>query len=183
MEKTKIVGVAGSLRKMSINRALLNAIKEAAPADVSFEILEIGDLPLFNQDMEASYPKEAQALKDKIMAAQGVVVVTPEYNRSIPGVLKNFIDWTSRPYGKSAWAGKVVGVTGASGGAIGTALAQYHLKQILLYLDAHVLGQPELYVNNAGQKIGEHGALTDAGTKEHIVKFWGALLHEARRSA
>ena len=184
MDTIKIVGVAGSLRKMSINRSLLNALKETAPKEVSFEILEMGDLPLFNQDAEmANYPKEAQALKDKIAAAHGAVIVTPEYNRSIPGVLKNFLDWTSRPYGKNAWAKKVVGVTGASGGAIGTALAQYHLKQILLYLDARVLGQPELYVNNAGQKINEQGVLTDAATKEHIVKFWNAFLAEVRRGA
>ncbi|HEX4104077.1 MAG TPA: NAD(P)H-dependent oxidoreductase [Candidatus Paceibacterota bacterium] len=182
MDKIKFVGIAGSLRKASINKALIGAVKGLAPAEVSFEILEMGNLPLFDQDVEmANYPKEAQALKDKIVAAQGAIIATPEYNRSIPGVLKNFLDWTSRPYGHNAWAGKVVGVTGASGGAIGTALAQYHLKNILLYLNARVLGQPELYVNNAGQKISEQGVLTDVATKEHIAKFWEALLAEVRR--
>jgi chromate reductase, NAD(P)H dehydrogenase (quinone) len=184
MDKIKIVGVVGSLRKASVNRSLMNAIIEGKPENVSFELLEIGNLPLFNQDVEmANYPAEAQAAKDKIKAADGVIIATPEYNRSIPGVLKNFTDWTSRPYGHSAWPGKVVGVTGASGGPIGTALAQYHLKQILLYLNAKPLGQPEFYMNDSGKKIDEKGVVTDASTKEHITKFWTAILHEIRPGA
>ena len=126
MEKNiNIVGIVGSLRKNSYNRSLMSAVREKAPAGVSVEVLEIGGIPLFNQDNEMSdYPKEAQILKDKIKAADGVLVVTPEYNRSIPGVLKNAIDWTSRPYGTSPWIGKPVATMGATAGSIGTAVAQ-----------------------------------------------------------
>ncbi len=166
----KIVGIAGSLRKGSYNRALLEAVKKLAPDGMSVEILEIGEIHLFNQDMEANYPAVAQALKDKIRAADGAIIVTPEYNRSIPGILKNAIDWTSRPYGASAWPGKPVFVTGASGGPIGTAVAQSHLKQILLHMGAYVLGQPELHIGGAPGKFDAQGELINEDTKGHIIK-------------
>ncbi len=172
-----IVGIIGSLRKGSYNRSLMNAVRAMAPDGVVFTILEIGDLPLFNQDVEvAAFPKEAQVLKDKIKAADGIIIATPEYNRSIPGVLKNAIDWTSRPYGASAWTGKHVAVMGASGGTLGTALAQSHLRQILIYLDTRLMGQPEFYLGEIAKKIDESGALVDAATKEHILKFWQTFL-------
>jgi chromate reductase len=184
MQTITIVGIVGSLRKASINRFLMNAVKQMAPQGVTVELLEIGNLPLFDQDREMNdYPKEAQALKDKILAANGALIATPEYNRSVPGVLKNAIDWTSRPYGKNAWAGKTVGVMGASGGAIGTALAQYHLKQILQYLDARVLGQPEFYLGGAVAKFDASGVLTDETTKEHIKKFWDVFLKQIEKNS
>ncbi len=160
---------------------LVRVIQELVPEGMTVEIAEIGNLPLYNQDLEASYPKEAQELKDKIRAADGVIIATPEYNRSVPGVLKNAIDWTSRPYGQSAWPGKVVAVVGASGGAIGTAVAQSHLKQILLHLDARVIGQPEFFLGGAVARFDKDGKLTDETTKEHIAKLLGVLGEKIRQ--
>lgn len=164
-----LLTISGSLREKSFNTALLRAFALEAPQGVTVEHADISALALYNQDDEAAYPEAAQALKDKIRAADGIIIATPEYNRSIPGVLKNAIDWTSRPYGDSAWKGKPVFVVGASIGPISAALAQYHLKQIMLYLDAHVVGQPEFYVGGAGSKFAEDGTITDESTKEHIV--------------
>jgi chromate reductase len=166
-----IIGVVGSLRKGSYNRAVMEAAKELAPAGTTIEIVDIGNLPLFNQDVEAAaFPAEAQALKDKVKAADGVLIATPEYNRSIPGVLKNAIDWMSRPYGQSAWAAKPVLVLGATPGMVGTAIAQEHLKNILLYLDARVMGQPELYIGGITEKLDASGKLTDQATRDHLAK-------------
>jgi chromate reductase len=126
--------------------------------------------------MEAAFPPAATVLKDRIKAADGVIIVTPEYNRSIPGPLKNFMDWTSRPYGDSAWKGKHVYVAGATGGLVGTALAQAALRQVLLYLDARVLGQPEFYLTGAGEKFGPDGALADEATRTHIDAALAAFI-------
>jgi chromate reductase, NAD(P)H dehydrogenase (quinone) len=134
------------MRKDSFNRQLANAIVKLAPVEFSFKQLEIGDLPLYNQDDDAAPPASAKRLKADIAAAQGLLFVTPEYNRSMPGVLKNAIDHASRPYGKNAWAGKPAGVLGVSVGAIGTALAQQHLRNVLAYLDVPTLGQPEAFI-------------------------------------
>lgn len=182
MSNISIVGIIGSLRKNSYNRSLMNAVKELAPDGVTFEIAEIGEIPLYNQDVEAAaFPVVVQALKDKIMAADGVIIATPEYLRSIPGVLKNTLDWTSRPSGKGAWGGKTVGVVGATGGAIGTAVAQSHLKQILLDLGARVMGQPEFFLGEVTKKLDAEGLLVDASTKEHIGKFWDAFIKDVAR--
>lgn len=175
MEKLRIIGFSGSLRKASINSGLLRAVKEQAGEGMEIEIVDIGSLPMYNQDLEAQYPAEIAALKEKIRAADGIIIATPEYNRSIPGALKNLFDWTSRPYGEDAWSGKAVAVVGASLGPIGTALAQYHLKQILNYLNAHVMGQPEFYVGNASDKFDADGNLTDAKTKEYITRLLGVF--------
>lgn len=147
MNHYQIAVVVGSLRKDSFNRKLANAIVKLAPAEFSFKQLEIGDLPLYNQDDDAQQAASVKRLKAEIAAAQGLLFVTPEYNRSIPGLLKNALDHASRPYGQSAWAGKPAGVLGASVGAIGTALAQQHLRNVLTYLDVPVLGQPEAFVH------------------------------------
>src|ERR1700744_5708564 len=125
-----IVAISGSLRKGSYNTMLVRAFQAVASEGFAIELLPIGDLPLYNQDDEAAFPAAAQALKDKILAADGIIIATPEYNRSLPGVLKNAIDWASRPYGKNAFAGKTVLVAGVSGGKIGTALAQSDLKEV-----------------------------------------------------
>jgi chromate reductase len=146
MDHYRIATVVGSLRRDSFNRKLAGALARLAPSGFSFELLEIGDLPLYNQDDDASQAPAVKRLKAEIAAAQGVLFVTPEYNRSIPGVLKNAIDHASRPYGQSAWAGKPAGVIGISPGAIGTALAQQHLRNILAYLDVPTLGQPEAFI-------------------------------------
>ena len=146
MSQIRIAVVVGSLRKDSHNHKLALALAKLAPPEFSFEHVSIGDLPLYNQDDDGHQAEPVLRLKAAVKAAQGVLFVTPEYNRSIPGVLKNALDQASRPYGQSAWAGKPAGVIGASGGAIGTAMAQQHLRNVLAYLDMPTLGQPEAFV-------------------------------------
>jgi chromate reductase len=147
MSQYKIAVVVGSLRRDSFNRKLAGAVAKLGPPEFSFTQLEIGDLPLYNQDDDANQAAPVQRLKREIGESQGLLFVTPEYNRSIPGVLKNAIDHASRPYGENAWAGKPAGVLGASIGSIGTALAQQHLRNILAYLDAPTLGEPEAFIH------------------------------------
>lgn len=147
----------------------MNALVARAPEGMNITVLEIGDLPHFNGDLETIPPATVVSAREAVKASDGVLFVTPEYNRSFPGVLKNAIDWLSRPYGANTLAGKPVLVTGATGGAVGTALAQYHLKQVLLYLDTHILGQPELFVGSAEKKFTD-GELTDTDTAEHLTK-------------
>ena len=141
-----IVVIVGSLRRDSNNAKLARAIAKLAPTGSTFTRSEIGDLPLYNQDDDANQAPQVKLLKSEIAAAQGLLFVTPEYNRSVPGVLKNAIDHASRPYGQSAFARKPAGVIGVSVGAIGTAIAQQHLRNILAYLDAPTLGQPEVFI-------------------------------------
>jgi chromate reductase len=146
MSKYQIAVVIGSLRHDSFNRRLANAVAKLAPPEFSFRQVQIGDLPLYNQDDDTNQANSVKRLKSEIAAAQGLLFVTPEYNRSIPGVLKNAIDHASRPYGQSAWAGKPAGVLGASPGFTGTAMAQQHLRNILVSLDVPTLGQPEAFI-------------------------------------
>ncbi len=146
MSPTQIAVVVGSLRRDSFNRKLAEAVAKLAPPEFTFKQVHIGDLPLYNQDDDANQADSVKRLKTDIAAAQGLLFVTAEYNRSIPGVLKNAIDHASRPYGQSAWAGKPAGVLGVSVGAIGTALAQQHLRNVLAYLDVPTLGQPEAFI-------------------------------------
>lgn len=170
-----IVAISGSLRKDSFNTMLLRSLLELAPAGMHITIADISALPLYDQDAEASFPATAQALKDMIAAADGVIIATPEYNRSIPGVLKNAIDWASRPYSKNPFAGKQILLMGVSTGRIGTALAQAHLKQILSYLDARVVGQPELYLGPAKELFSDEGNLAEESTKDLLVKALGVF--------
>ena len=156
MSEYQIAVVVGSLRRDFLNRKLSSAMARLAPSDFSFRQVEIGDLPLYNQDHDAQPAESVQRLKAEIAAAQGLLFVTPEYNRSIPGVLKNAIDHASRPYGESVWAGKPAGILGVSVGAIGTAMAQQHLRNILAYLDVPTLGQPEAFIH------GHDGLFDDA---------------------
>ncbi len=146
MAEYPIAVIVGSLRRDSFNRKLANAIVKLAPPELSFRQLRIDDLPLYNQDDDANQADPVKRLKSEIAAARGLLFVTAEYNRSIPGVLKNAIDHASRPYGQSAWAGKPAGVLGVSIGAIGTAVAQQHLRGVLAYLDVPTLGQPEAFI-------------------------------------
>lgn len=147
MSQYPIAVIVGSLRKDSLNRRLASAITRLAPADFSFGQLEIGDLPLYNQDDDGHQAPAVKRLRAEISAAAGLLFVTPEYNRSIPGVLKNAIDHASRPSGHSAWRGKPAGVLGVSPGPIGTAMAQQHLRNILACLDMPTLGQPEAFIH------------------------------------
>ena len=146
MNNYKIAVFVGSLRQDSFNRKLANAVVQLAPSYFSFKQVRIGDLPLYNQDDDANQAESVKQMKNEIKSAQGILFVTPEYNRSIPGVLKNAIDHASRPYGQSAWAGKPAGVMGVSPGAAGTSMAQQHLRNILATLDMPALGQPEAFI-------------------------------------
>ena len=147
MSKYKIAVIVGSLRKDSFNRKLANAIVKLAPSEFTFQHVQINDLPLYNQDDDMNQAESVKRLKNEIKDAQGILFVTPEYNRSIPGVLKNAIDNASRPYGQNAWAGKPAGILGASIGVIGTAMAQQHLRNVLAFLDVPTLAQPEAFIH------------------------------------
>jgi chromate reductase len=146
MSSYKIAVIVGSLRQDSFNRKLANAVAQLAPSYFSFKQVQISDLPLYNQDDDANQAESVKRLKSEIKSAHAVLFVTPEYNRSIPGVLKNAIDHASRPYGQSAWTGKPAGILGVSPGATGTAMAQQHLRNILVSLDMLALGQPEAFI-------------------------------------
>jgi len=165
MEQYQIAVVVGSLRKDSFNRMLAGAIVKLAPSDFSFKQVQIGDLPLYNQDDDASPAESVKRLKREITASQGLLFVTAEYNRSIPGVLKNAIDHASRPYGQSAWAGKPAGVIGVSVGATGTSMAQQHLRNVLGYLDVPTLGQPEIFIQAKDGLFDEAGDIGAASKK------------------
>ena len=183
-----ILGIAGSLRKTSFNRAALRAAQQLVPEGVSLEIFDLDGIPPFNQDEEAHAPERIVQFKQRIRAADAILMVTPEYNYSIPGVLKNAIDWASRPYGDSAWEGKPVALMGASVGAQGTSRAQYHLRQVFVFLNMYPLNRPEVMITNASQRFDAKGNLTDEDTKAHIQKLLAALAawakhHEGGRRA
>jgi chromate reductase len=163
-----ILGIAGSLRRQSYNRSTLRAAGTLLPPGVSLDTFEIDGIPGFNQDEETRPPEQVVDLKRRVRAADAILFVTPEYNYSVPGVLKNAIDWASRPYGDSAWSGKPVAVMGASVGLIGTARAQYHLRQMFVFLDMHPVNQPEVMIGNAAQRFDPEGNLTDETSKELI---------------
>jgi chromate reductase len=160
--------VVGSLRKDSYNRKLANALIKLGPPDFTFKELKIGDLPLYNQDDDKAQAAEVQRLKSELRACDAVIFVTAEYNRSIPGVLKNAIDHASRPYGQSAWAGKPAGIVGISIGAIGTAVAQSHLRGILGYLDMPTLGQPEVYLTAKEGFFDDAGNVANSETRKFL---------------
>jgi len=170
MSQYKIAVFIGSLRKDSINRKLANALVKLGPPEFSFDQVQIGDLPLYNQDDDGEQIEAVKRLKHAIKAAQGLLFVTPEYNRSIPGVLKNALDHASRPYGQNAWAGKPAGVLGASMGAIGTAVGQQHLRNILAFLDAPALGQPEAFIQVKEGFFDETGAI-GAGSRPFLQNW------------
>ena len=157
MSQYQVAIIVGSLRKDSFNRQLADAIVKLAPPEFSFKQIEIGDLPLYNQDDDGAQAPQVLRLKTEIADAQALLFITPEYNRSIPGVLKNAIDHASRPYGQSVWAGKPGAVLGVSVGAIGTALAQQHLRNVLAYLDVPLLGQPEMFIQAKDGLFDENG--------------------------
>ncbi|AJC22375.1 NADPH-dependent FMN reductase [Pandoraea pulmonicola] len=171
MSTYQIAVVVGSLRRDSINHKLANALVRMAPPEFTLKFVQIGDLPLYDQDDDGNQADAVKRLKAEISASQGVIFVTPEYNRSMPGVLKNAIDHASRPYGQSAWAGKPAGVLGASIGAIGTALAQQHLRNVLAYLDMPTLGQPEVFIQVKEGFFDASGNISNEGTAQ-FVKSW-----------
>jgi chromate reductase len=180
-EPVRIIGIAGSLRKTSFNRGVLRAAKELAPEGSSIDIFELDGIPGFNQDEEQNPPEKVAELKRRIREADAVLFVTPEYNYSIPGVLKNAIDWASRPYGDSAWNGKPAAIMGASIGGIATARAQYHLRQMMVFLNMFPVNQPEVMIGNAAEKFDEQGNLTDETTKQYIGQLLQNLVDWTRR--
>jgi chromate reductase len=183
MATIKILGIAGSLRQGSFNRLALKAAQGLAPSGATLEIVDLPDLPGFNQDREKSPPPAVTELKAKIRGADAILLVTPEYNYSVPGVLKNAIDWAARPYGDSAWKGKPVAIMGASTGVLGTARAQYHLRQSLVFLDMPTVNLPEVMIASAATKFDANGNLTDETAKQLIGKLLVALCDLTRRSA
>ncbi|RDK02090.1 NADPH-dependent FMN reductase [Paraburkholderia lacunae] len=166
-----IAVVVGSLRRESFNRQLAHAVVSLAPADFSFEFIDIGSLPLYSQEYDADYPEVAKQLKQRIEAADGLLFVTPEYNRSMPGVLKNAIDWGSRPWGTNSFANKPGAVIGTSLGATGTALAQQHLRNVLAYLDVATLGQPEVFIKHDAAVINEKGEILHDRMRKLLQTF------------
>jgi chromate reductase len=170
-DRWNVAVLVGSLRKESFNRKMAHALAELAPPSLKLEIVEIRDLPLFNQDEEADPPPNSAAFKQKIMECDAVLFCTPEYNRSVPGVLKNAIDIASRPYGKSAWNGKPAGVVSCSPGAIGGFGANHHLRQSLVFLNMPVLQQPEAYVNGIDKAFDASGKLVDDSKRDFFRKY------------
>lgn len=179
--KIKILGIAGSLRKDSYNKAVLRAAKELVPGNADLEIFDITDIPPFNQDHEQQPPAIVKIFKEKIKQADAILFVTPEYNYSIPGVLKNAIDWASRPYGESAWEDKPVAIMGAAGGTIGTARAQYHLRQTFVFLNMHPVNRPEVMITHAPEKFDDNGNLSDEETKVKIKELLVELVSWTKR--
>lgn len=178
-----ILGIAGSLRRDSYNRAALRAAQELTPEGARIDAFDIDGIPGFNQDDEAQAPAKVVELKQQVRNADAILFVTPEYNYSIPGVLKNAIDWASRPYGDSAWNGKPVAVMGASVGMLGSARAQYHLRQTFVFLNMHPVNQPEVMISSAGKRFDDQGNLTDETSRKLIRQLleelvrWTKLLH------
>ena len=171
MSHYSIAVIVGSLRGESFNRRLATAVARMAPPELSFQQLRFDDLPLYNQDHDADPADSVKRLKRGISASQGLLFVTPEYNRSMPGVLKNAIDHASRPYGQSAWARKPAGVMGASPGATGTSMAQQHLRNVLAYLDVPTLGQPEVFIQVKDDLFDPAGDIAAPAAKK-LLQRW-----------
>jgi chromate reductase len=182
MEKiVNILGFAGSLRKDSYNKSLLRAALEFLPANAELEIFDLEGIPPYNQDLENQPAEKVKEFKAKIRAADAILIATPEYNYSIPGVLKNAIDCASRPYGDNAFEHKPVAIMGASPGMVGTARAQYHLRQCFVFLTCFALNQPEVMVSIAQEKIDKEGKLTDQKTREKVRELLESLVAWTRR--
>jgi chromate reductase len=167
----KVAVLVGSLRKGSISRKIAQALEGLAPERLKLEIAEIGDLPHYNADLEESVPPAWATFRRRIAESQAVLFVTPEYNRSVPGVLKNAIDVGSRPYGKSVWAGKPAGIVSVSPGALSAFGANHHLRQSLVFLDMPAMQQPEAYIGNAAALFDDKGHLTNESTAAFLRNF------------
>lgn len=175
MKKHKIAVIVGSLRKESYNLKTAKALMALAPESLSLELLNIADLPMFNQDLEATPPREWEIFREQILAADGLLFLTPEYNRSVPGVLKNAVDVGSRPYGKNAWNGKPAAVVSVSIGAISGFGANHHLRQSLVFVNVPTMAQPEAYIGGAETLFDEQGNLTSDTTRDFLKSFMVAF--------
>jgi chromate reductase len=180
-KKVNILGFAGSLRKNSYNKALLRATTELIPEDATLEIFDLEGIPLFNQDLETQMPEKVKEFKTRIKAADAILIATPEYNYSIPGVLKNAIDWASRPYPDNSFEGKPTAVMSASTGMLGGARAQYHLRQTFVSLKMYPINKPEVILTFASQKIDKNGKVTDETTRKFIRELLENLIAWTRR--
>ncbi|MDI1240795.1 MAG: NAD(P)H-dependent oxidoreductase [bacterium] len=175
-EKISILGISGSLRKGSFNSGALRAAVDLCPDEAQIEVFDIASIPSFNQDEDQDPPAIIQEFKDRIRAADAILFATPEYNYSIPGVLKNAIDWASRPYGQSAWDGKPAAIMGASIGGIATARAQYDLRKMMVFLNMFPINKPEVMIGNCGDKFDAEGNLIDEESKKFIRQMLEALI-------
>lgn len=164
----QILGISGSLRMNSFNTAALRAAAELLPPDVSLDIFDLSNLPMFNQDLERNPPSDVVALKKRIRSADALLIATPEHNYSISAALKNALDWGSRPHGDNAWFGKPAAIIGASPGGVGTARAQYHLRQMFVYLNVFPINQPEVMIVDAPDRFDSMGTLTHEATREYL---------------
>ena len=177
MEKTvKILGFVGSLRKGSYNKALMRAALELTPEDAALEVFDLEGIPPFNQDLENQPPRIVREFKAKIRNADALLIATPEYNYSVPGVLKNAIDWASRPYEDNVFEGKPVAVMSASVGRLGGARAQYHLRQSFVFLNMHPLNRPEVMMPSAKENVDANGNVTDEQTRQLIRQLLETLV-------
>jgi len=176
----RILGIAGSLRRKSYNRAALRAAQALVPKDAVLDIIDLDGIPVFSEDDEGQPPAQVVEFKKRIREADAILLVTPEYNYSIPGGLKNAIDWASRPYGDSAWTGKPAALMGASIGRLGTARAQYHLRQVFVFLNVYAVNQPEVMIGNAAEQFDAEGNLTNETTKDLIRQLLDNLVRWAR---
>jgi chromate reductase len=177
----KVLGIAGSLRKGSYNKATLRAAVEMAPHGMIIEPFDIAPIPVYNEDVkQQGFPRPVEELRERIRVADALLIVTPEYNYSIPGVLKNAIDWASRPP-EQPFDGKPIAIMGASPSMLGTARAQYHLRQCFVFLNVLVMNRPEVMIAHASQKFDDQGGLTDGPTREIIEKHLAALVDWTRR--
>src|SRR3954471_15723329 len=179
MSDIKILGIAGSLRKGSYNRGLLRAAQQVLPAGASLDVFELNGIPVFSEDDEENPPPKVVDFKARIRAADAILFATPEYNYSVPGGLKNAIDWASRPYGDSAWMGKPAAIMGASMGRLGTARAQYHLRQVFVFLQVEAITSPEVMVGNAAECFDNQGNLTHETSRKLIRELLDALVRRA----
>ncbi len=171
----KVLGISGSLRKGSFNSAILENAKSLAPVNMEIESFDISNIPIFNQDTESELPESVKEFKNKIESADAVLFVTPEYNYSVPGGLKNAIDFASRPYGNNSWEGKPAAIMSSSIGMLGGSRAQYHLRQVLVFLNMHTLNRPEIIIPSVQDKFDDKLILIDDRTKEAIKKQLEAL--------
>ncbi len=181
MSKIKVLGIAGSLRKGSYNKALLRTALEELPEDIELEVFDLEGIPPYNQDLDNDMPARVKEFKRKIKAADAILIATPEYNYSVPGVLKNAIDWASRPPGDNSWDDKPVAIMSASIGMIAGARAQYHLRQTFVYINMHPLNRPEVMVPFVADKVDANGKVTDAKTREKVKELLEALGDWTRR--
>ncbi|MFZ4632246.1 MAG: NADPH-dependent FMN reductase [Patescibacteria group bacterium] len=181
MKTIKILGISGSLRKESYNLSLLTAAAKLLPAEVELEIYSLDKLPMYNQDLEYTENPAVTELKTKLKESDAVLFSGPEYNYSIPGALKNAIDIASRPWGDNTWAGKPAAIMGATVGNLGTSRMQYHLRQVLVGLDMHLLNKPELMISTVQDKISPSGVLTDEHTQEKIAELLIALVEWTKK--